>query len=88
MKESQEDEFGPKRVFTINHSEIPKGITQCTMSKHEWKAVNETELACSVCPTQIIVSNEDLKQLTEMPANKITSAQYKKEKWLKKGKKK
>lgn len=55
-EESQEDEYGPKRVFTIKHSEIPKGITQCV--DHKWLKKGENELECTKCPTVIIVNTD------------------------------
>lgn len=56
MEKKQIDEFGPKRVFTINHSEIPKGITQC--AEHKWLKKGTNELECTKCPTVIIVNPE------------------------------
>lgn len=55
-KKSQEDEYGPKRVFSIKHSEIPKGVTQC--STHKWLKKGITELECTKCPTVIIVNSD------------------------------
>ena len=60
-EESQEDEYGPKRVFSIKHSEIPKGVTQCVT--HEWRKLNENELECTKCPTAIIVKEEELESI-------------------------
>ena len=57
----EEDEYGPKRVFTINHSEIPKGITQCV--QHKWLKKGENELECTKCPTAIIVKEEELESI-------------------------
>lgn len=48
------DEYGPKRVFTLNHSDIPKGVTQCT--DHKWRKLSENELECTKCPTAVIVN--------------------------------
>lgn len=53
-----EDELGPKTVFTIKHSEIQKGITQCV--NHEWRKLSENELKCNKCPTAIIVNPDAL----------------------------
>lgn len=50
------DELGPKTVFTIKHSEIPKGITQC--GEHDWRIKNDMELECKNCPTCVIVNKE------------------------------
>jgi len=58
-----DEELGPKTVFTIKHSDIPKGITQCV--KHVWRKKNETELDCVNCPTCIIVSADYLEELTK-----------------------
>lgn len=60
-KKEEIDEFGPKRVFTLNHSEIQKGITQC--ENHVWRKEGENELVCTKCPTQIIceLTDERLK---------------------------
>ena len=55
-KKSQEDEYGPKRVFSIKHSEIPKGVTQC--ATHKWLKKGITELECTKCPTVIIVNSD------------------------------
>lgn len=51
------DELGPQRVFAIKHSEIPKGVTQC--EKHIWKKLNDMEIACTQCPTALIVAIDD-----------------------------
>lgn len=56
-KKEEVDEFGPKRVFTLNHSEIQKGITQC--EDHVWRKEGENELVCTKCPTQIICELTD-----------------------------
>lgn len=55
------DALGPKTVFTIKHSDIPKGITQC--AKHVWRKKNEMELDCVNCPTCIIVNPETLNEI-------------------------
>ena len=55
-KKSQEDEYGPKRVFSIKHSEIPKGVTQC--ATHKWLRKGKNELECTKCPTVIIVNTD------------------------------
>lgn len=60
-EESQEDEYGPKRVFTLNHSDIPKGITQC--STHKWRKLSENELECTECPTAIIVNADAIDSM-------------------------
>ena len=54
-KKEEKDEYGPKTVFTIKHSEIPKGVTQCV--EHEWKPLNEKELYCGKCQSAIIIKN-------------------------------
>lgn len=59
----EEDELGPKTVFTIKHSEIPKGWTQC--EKHIWRKLSENELICKVCPTVIIVNPETIDELVK-----------------------
>ena len=56
MEQSQEDEYGPKRVFSIKHSEIPKGVTQC--ATHKWLKKGKNELECTKCPTVIIVNSD------------------------------
>jgi hypothetical protein len=56
-KKEEVDEFGPKRVFTLNHSEIQKGITQC--ENHVWRKEGENELVCTKCPTKIICELTD-----------------------------
>lgn len=60
MKE-EKDEYGPKAVFTIKHSEIPKGRTQC--EKHTWRKQGDNELYCGVCQSAIIVNPEVLDSM-------------------------
>lgn len=66
MEKKQIDEYGPKRVFTINHSEIPKGVTQCTMSKHVFEKRNDKEVYCGICNTVLIVDKETLSKLLRL----------------------
>lgn len=61
MEKAQVDELGPKTVFTIKESEIPKGISQCR--EHLWRKQAENELKCTICPTAIIVSEETMKEM-------------------------
>lgn len=60
-KKEEPDELSNKRVFSIKHSEIPKGITQC--ENHSWIKLNDNEVKCTKCPTVLIVSSEYLKEL-------------------------
>jgi hypothetical protein len=47
-----------RTVFSATHAAIKAtGVKMCT--DHKWKKVNEVELACTVCPTQIICSIDD-----------------------------
>jgi len=62
-EKSQEDEYGPKRVFTLNHSDIPKGITQCPMEKHKFEKKSDNEVYCPSCNTVLIVNTETLDGL-------------------------
>ena len=55
-KESQ-DELGPTQVFSIKHSDIPKGTTQCEMGKHKFQKHSENEVFCPVCASVYIVKN-------------------------------
>lgn len=59
MKEkSQEpDLLSNKTVFTIKHSEIPQGRTQCI--QHSWVKLNDNELHCPVCDS-VIITNADI----------------------------
>lgn len=52
-EEKSIDPLDPQTVFTIKHSEIPKGITQC--KDHVWVDLNENEKKCINCPTAIII---------------------------------
>lgn len=56
--EEEQDELGPKTVFTIKHSDIPKGTTQC--AQHTWRKLSDNELYCGVCQSAIIVNPEVL----------------------------
>ena len=60
QKKEEKDELSNQRVFTINHSDIPKGVTQC--SEHSLIRLNDTEVKCTKCPTVLIKSLEDMKQ--------------------------
>ena len=55
MHNKEKDPLDPQTVFTIKHSEIPKGITQCL--EHSWIKTGEHELRCAKCPTMAIVDN-------------------------------
>lgn len=59
--EEETDEYGPKTVFTIKHSEIPKGRTQCV--SHSWRKQGENELYCPTCQSAIIVEEKDLAKM-------------------------
>lgn len=48
-----ETNLDPQTVFTIKHSDIPKGVTQCEV--HKWQKMNDSELYCPVCQSAIIV---------------------------------
>lgn len=50
------DPLAPKTLFTIKHSEIPQGKTQCV--NHVWKKLNDNELECLNCPTCVIVNSD------------------------------
>lgn len=58
-----EEEYKPEEtVFTISHKEIEKhGTKMC--EKHIWRKSNDMELACTVCPTAIIVAIDDERLL-------------------------
>lgn len=58
-----EEEYKPEEtVFTISHKEIEKhGTKMC--EKHIWRKANDIELACTVCPTAIIVAIDDERLL-------------------------
>lgn len=56
-KKEEPDELSNKRVFSINHSDIPKGQTQCV--KHQFKKINDTQVDCIKCMTSLIVNNAD-----------------------------
>jgi hypothetical protein len=57
MHNKEKDPLDPQTVFTIKHSEIPKGITQCQV--HEWVKLNDHEVKCTKCPTVNIIKNYD-----------------------------
>lgn len=60
MKE-EKDELSNQRVFSIKHSDIPRGVTQCT--EHSWKKISDTQLDCTKCPTSIQVTEDYLNEL-------------------------
>jgi hypothetical protein len=59
-EEKSIDPLDPQTVFTIKHSEIPKGITQC--QKHEWVKHSENEIRCLKCPTVNIIDPKEMKK--------------------------
>jgi len=62
-KKEEKDEYGPKTVFTIKHSEIPKGVTQCV--KHVYTRLSENEIKCSQCRSAWIVNPEVIDELCQ-----------------------
>lgn len=53
----EEENLDYQTVFTIKHSDIPQGITQC--KKHSWIKLNNNEIKCTKCPTVAIVDDPD-----------------------------
>ena len=53
QKKEEPDLLSNKTVFTIKHSEIPQGRTQC--ENHAWQKLNENEMHCPICDSVIIV---------------------------------
>jgi hypothetical protein len=49
----EKDPLDPQTVFTIKHSDIPKGVTQC--QNHSWEVLNDHEIICKKCNTVNIV---------------------------------
>lgn len=60
-QKEEKDELSNQRVFSIKHSEIPRGITQCEV--HSWIKLSDNEVKCTKCPTALLVSPEYLKEL-------------------------
>jgi len=58
----EKDELGPKTVFTIKHSDIPTGVTQCKFQEHKWVKLNDNEIKCTKCPTVLIVGADDIEK--------------------------
>lgn len=58
--EEEKDPLDPQTVFTIKHSDIPKGITQCL--KHEWLKESYNEIKCTKCPTVAIINPNDMEK--------------------------
>jgi hypothetical protein len=59
-KSQEKDPLDPQTVFTIKHSDIPKGITQCV--KHKWRKLSDDEVECSVCPTVCHIDPNQMNQ--------------------------
>ena len=55
-----EEETTAKRVFTIDEADIQPTFTQC--QKHNWVKLNDHEIACTKCPTVLIISPNKMKQ--------------------------
>jgi len=53
---------GNQTVFSVSHSDIKeRGTTMC--KNHIWKKLSDMEVACTVCPTALIVNTEVLESL-------------------------
>ena len=57
QEKEEKDELSNKNVFSIKHSEIPKGTTQCV--EHKWVKHSNNEIRCIHCPTILIVEEND-----------------------------
>jgi len=55
METKEIDQFAPKTVFSIKHSDIPKGVTQCV--NHTWVKYSDNEIRCPKCGTVNIVND-------------------------------
>ena len=53
--EEEKSNLDPQTVFTLNHSDIPKGTTQC--ENHTWETLNEHERICHRCNTIQIIKH-------------------------------
>lgn len=53
--EEEKSNLDPQTVFTLNHSDIPKGVTQCQV--HQWRERNEYEIECPICGTCNIIKS-------------------------------
>ena len=47
-------------VYSIHHSSIPRGTTQCL--KHEWVKESFNEIKCKNCPTIAIINPNDMNK--------------------------
>lgn len=60
----EEDKGEERTVFSAYNSEIKaRGITMCR--SHTWKILSDNELACTVCPTAVIVNKEVVEGLAK-----------------------
>lgn len=59
MEPENSQDLGENRtVFSVSHQDIAKTATrQC--QKHTWKKLSECEIACTLCPTALIVGVDD-----------------------------
>jgi hypothetical protein len=55
METKEIDPLDPQTVFTIKHSDIPKGVTQC--ENHSWEVLNDHEIICRKCMSVNIIDN-------------------------------
>lgn len=58
-KSEEKDPLDQQTVFTIKHSEIQKGITQC--QDHSWIKFSDNEIKCTKCPTINIINPKDMQ---------------------------
>jgi hypothetical protein len=58
MKKDGQDRGEIRTVFSTSSATIKaSGLRMC--ERHQWRKLNDTEVACSVCPTVNIVENTD-----------------------------
>jgi hypothetical protein len=61
LSTDEKDELSEKRVFSLYHSDIPKGITQCEMGKHQFVKHSENEIFCPLCQSIYIIDSKKMK---------------------------
>lgn len=59
-----EDRGEIRTVNVVSHAELKsRGITMCKI--HFWKKLTDNEVACTICPTALIVNPEVLESLLQ-----------------------
>lgn len=48
-------------AFTVTEADMTSSrVGQCKMINHQWRKLNDNEIACEICPTVLTIYPEDM----------------------------